>query len=78
MAERMAALLGAEYFPVSSKTGENIELFFRRLAVLCFEMGLAEEVKENISGPGIAQSPRTSSKRSNKLPFEKTKCCLPF
>ena len=45
----MANLLGAEFWPISSKTGENVEQFFRRMTVLAFETGLANEVKESIS-----------------------------
>jgi hypothetical protein len=36
---------------VSSKTGENVELFFRRIAVLTFEMGLASEITEAFTRP---------------------------
>jgi small GTP-binding protein len=49
MGNRMANLLGAEFWAISSKTGENVEHFFRRLTVLAFETGLANEVKESIS-----------------------------
>ena len=49
MGKRMSNLLGAEFWPISSKSGENVESFFRRLAVLAFETGLANEVKETIS-----------------------------
>jgi hypothetical protein len=45
----MANLLDAEYWPVSSKSGENIEVFFRRISCLAFETGLANEVQENLS-----------------------------
>lgn len=49
MGLRMANLLDAEYWPVSSKSGENIEVFFRRISCLAFETGLANEVQENLS-----------------------------
>jgi hypothetical protein len=44
----MAQLLGAEYWPVSSKSGENVEAFFRRISTLAMETNLANEVKEEI------------------------------
>jgi len=49
MGLRMASLLGAEYWPVSSKTGENVEMFFRRISVLALETTLANEASENIA-----------------------------
>lgn len=45
----MANLMEAEYWPVSSKSGENVEIFFRRIASLSLETSLANEMTENIS-----------------------------
>ncbi|CAL8143730.1 unnamed protein product [Orchesella dallaii] len=57
---RMANLMQAEYWPISSKSGENVELFFRRMAALAFEIGLANEVKEGLTSRN-AQLQRESS-----------------
>lgn len=45
----MANLMEAEYWPISSKSGENVEIFFRRIAALALETSLANEVSENIA-----------------------------
>lgn len=40
----MAKALNAEYWPVSSKSGENIDKLFARVAVLTFDDGIKNEL----------------------------------
>ncbi len=65
----MANLLQAEYWPISSKSGENLEWFFRRMAVLSFEIGLANEVKEGLTGRS-----RTMSQASSSVHLQRESC----
>lgn len=44
-ARRVAHGLGAEYWAVSSKTGDNVEALFMRLAALTFNRDVLQEVK---------------------------------
>jgi len=90
----MANLLQAEYWPLSSKSGENIELFFRRISVLAFETSLSNEVQENLSRGSsihIASESRklntsinynytiTRNPNLDKLIFEqRTVCVIPY
>lgn len=59
----MANLLQAEYWPISSKSGENVEIFFRRMAALAFEIGLANEVKEGVTSRNTTNLQRESCKK---------------
>lgn len=43
----MAKAINAEYWPVSSKTGENIDRLFARIAVLTFD----DYAKNELSKP---------------------------
>ncbi|GFS30089.1 ras-related protein Rab-36 [Trichonephila inaurata madagascariensis] len=45
-AKKLANAVGAEYCPVSAKTGENIERLFRRIAVLTFSENILKETTE--------------------------------
>ncbi|GFR31983.1 ras-related protein Rab-36 [Trichonephila clavata] len=45
-AKKLANAIGAEYCPVSAKTGENIERLFRRIAVLTFSENILKETTE--------------------------------
>ncbi|XP_048467447.1 ras-related protein Rab-36 isoform X2 [Rhincodon typus] len=44
---RMATEMQAEYWAVSSKTGENVREFFFRVAALAFEASLLKELERN-------------------------------
>ncbi|GFS70139.1 ras-related protein Rab-34 [Nephila pilipes] len=45
-AMKLANTIGAEYCPVSAKTGENVERLFRRIAVLTFSENILKETNE--------------------------------
>ncbi|PRD23062.1 UNVERIFIED_CONTAM: Rab34 [Trichonephila clavipes] len=45
-AKKLANAIGAEYCPVSAKTGENVERLFRRIAVLTFSENILKETTE--------------------------------
>lgn len=44
-ARRVAQGLGAEYWAVSSKTGDNVEALFLRVAALTFNQAVLQEVQ---------------------------------
>jgi len=79
----MANLLGAEFWPLSSKSGENVENFFRRIAVLAFETNLASDVKEQISRSRAQSSQRSQCKQIIPVAFPRLQvsyvllCSLP-
>ncbi|KAG8195800.1 hypothetical protein JTE90_004804 [Oedothorax gibbosus] len=45
-AKKIANTIGAEYCPVSSKTGENVERLFQRIAALTFSENIVKEVTQ--------------------------------
>ena len=50
-AMKMAKVLGAEYWGVSSKTGENVKEFFFRVAALSFEGTILRELERRQNKP---------------------------
>lgn len=46
----MAQGLGAEYWAVSSKTGDNVESLFLRVAALTFDRSVMEELSSSTRG----------------------------
>lgn len=44
---KTAKRMNAEYWPVSSKTGKNINKLFFRIAALCFEETMRRELERN-------------------------------
>lgn len=77
-AMNMAKSITAEYWPVSSKTGENIDDLFSRIAVLTFDDCIKNEFgtqKKVIVGDNITALTKSTTKRDarNKCGFLKCK-----
>lgn len=75
--------LGAEYWPTSSKTGVNIQEFFKRVVSLVFDINLQKELQAT-EAPAKHIGSGTSSiqvQRENSQFFEKKRkkmqCCNP-
>ncbi|KAK7877174.1 hypothetical protein WMY93_032119 [Mugilogobius chulae] len=67
----------AEFWAVSSKTGENIQGFFFRVAALAFESCVLKDL-ENGTPASIGQGNSIKSHRANLKAAEqdtKTRCC---
>ncbi|GFU28980.1 ras-related protein Rab-34 [Trichonephila clavipes] len=69
-AKKLANAIGAEYCPVSAKTGENVERLFRRIAVLTFSENILKETTETedvkISENFVKFNKTNSKKRKGK------------
>ncbi|XP_054287543.1 ras-related protein Rab-34-like [Macrosteles quadrilineatus] len=75
IAIKTATQLGAEFWPVSARTGENIEEVFRRMAALAYHriLCIEEERKINIMTIGNIDGPR---KLTNKVLKKKKSACI--
>ncbi|XP_054714206.1 ras-related protein Rab-34-like [Uloborus diversus] len=69
-AVKIAKAIGAEYWPVSSKTGENVEALISRIAVLTFSQEITKETEnkiEKVSNSFVKISrPSVSGKKNRK------------
>ncbi|KAL8593561.1 hypothetical protein ACOMHN_058840 [Nucella lapillus] len=76
----VARTLKAEFWPTSSKTGENVQGFFSRVVALIFDLHLQKEL-EAVAAPAKQIGKGTASiqvQRENSLHWEKKKkaqCC---
>ncbi|NWT94700.1 RAB34 protein, partial [Urocynchramus pylzowi] len=75
---KVAQEMQAEYWAVSSLTGENVRDFFFRVAALTFESSVLAELERGGSARSIGDTVRISSKESDlylSTPRKKPKCC---
>ncbi|NXK65511.1 RAB34 protein, partial [Sylvietta virens] len=75
---KVAQEMQAEYWAVSSLTGENVRDFFFRVAALTFENSVLAELERGGSTRRIGDTVRISSKESDlylSTPRKKPKCC---
>ncbi|NXI33228.1 RAB34 protein, partial [Sterrhoptilus dennistouni] len=75
---KVAQEMQAEYWAVSSLTGENVRDFFFRVAALTFENSVLAELERGSSTRRIGDTVRISSKESDlylSTPRKKPKCC---
>ncbi|NXQ24232.1 RAB34 protein, partial [Alaudala cheleensis] len=75
---KVAQEMQAEYWAVSSLTGENVRDFFFRVAALTFESSVLAELERGTSTRRIGDTVRISSKESDlylSTPRKKPKCC---
>ncbi|NXR64227.1 RAB34 protein, partial [Rhadina sibilatrix] len=75
---KVAQEMQAEYWAVSSLTGENVKDFFFRVAALTFEHSVLAELERGSSARRIGDTVRISSKESDlylSTPRKKPKCC---
>ncbi|NXM52396.1 RAB34 protein, partial [Illadopsis cleaveri] len=75
---KVAQEMQAEYWAVSSLTGENVRDFFFRVAALTFENSVLAELERGSSTCRIGDTVRISSKESDlylSTPRKKPKCC---
>uniref|UniRef100_H0Z6X9 RAB34, member RAS onco family n=1 Tax=Taeniopygia guttata TaxID=59729 RepID=H0Z6X9_TAEGU len=75
---KVAQEMQAEYWAVSSLTGENVRDFFFRVAALTFENSVLAELERGSSARRIGDTVRISSKESDlylSTPRRKPKCC---
>ena len=73
-ATRMSQALQAEYWSVSSKSGLNVDNFFRRVAALTFDLSVANEFDETgltskQIGQGLSKCTIFQTRRQSKCPF---------
>jgi hypothetical protein len=73
-ATRMSQALQAEYWSVSSKSGLNVDNFFRRVAALTFDLSVANEFDETgltskQIGQGLSKYLIFQMRRQSKCPF---------
>lgn len=71
-AVNMAKALNAEYWPVSSKNGENIDKLFARVAVLTFDDGIKNELSNQKK---IVVASDILSFKNNKNPSKQHSTC---
>ncbi|XP_041350284.1 ras-related protein Rab-34-like [Gigantopelta aegis] len=75
----IANQLGAEFWAVSSKTGENVRDFFFRAVSLIFDASLLKEVETTTStkqiGNSLIQVQRTNTDLYEQQKKKKLKCC---
>ncbi|XP_067861623.1 ras-related protein Rab-36 [Heptranchias perlo] len=78
---KIATELQAEYWSVSSKTGENVREFFFRVAALAFEASLLKELEKNdlpsarIGEGSTIRMDRTTAEHSGNGTNSTTGCC---
>ncbi|NWW82543.1 RAB34 protein, partial [Climacteris rufus] len=75
---KVAQEMQAEYWAVSSLTGENVKDFFFRVAALTFENSVLAELERGNSTRRIGDTVRISSNESDlylSTPRKKPKCC---
>ncbi|XP_058710432.1 ras-related protein Rab-34 isoform X1 [Poecile atricapillus] len=75
---KVAQEMQAEYWAVSSLTGENVRDFFFRVAALTFESSVVAELERGSNTRRIGDTVRISSKESDlylSMPRKKPKCC---
>ncbi|NXF21590.1 RAB34 protein, partial [Rhodinocichla rosea] len=75
---KVAQEMQAEYWAVSSLTGENVRDFFFRVAALTFESSVLAELERGSGARRIGDTVRISSKDSDlylSTPRKKPKCC---
>ncbi|NXB99783.1 RAB34 protein, partial [Orthonyx spaldingii] len=75
---KVAQEMQAEYWAVSSLTGENVRDFFFRVAALTFENSVLAELERGNNTRRIGDTVRISSKESDlylSTPRKKPKCC---
>ncbi|NXO99104.1 RAB34 protein, partial [Certhia brachydactyla] len=75
---KVAQEMQAEYWAVSSLTGENVRDFFFRVAALTFESSVLAELERGSNTRRIGDTVRISSKESDlylSTPRRKPKCC---
>ncbi|NWW11864.1 RAB34 protein, partial [Oreocharis arfaki] len=75
---KVAQEMQAEYWAVSSLTGENVRDFFFRVAALTFEHSVLAELERGNNTRRIGDTVRISSKESDlylSTPRKKPKCC---
>ncbi|KAL9826334.1 ras-related protein Rab-34 isoform 1-T5 [Geothlypis trichas] len=75
---KVAQEMQAEYWAVSSLTGENVRDFFFRVAALTFESSVLAELERGSGARRIGDTVRISSKESDlylSTPRKKPKCC---
>ncbi|XP_074412852.1 ras-related protein Rab-34 [Zonotrichia albicollis] len=75
---KVAQEMQAEYWAVSSLTGENVRDFFFRVAALTFESSVLAELERGSGARSIGDTVRISSKESDlylSTPRKKPKCC---
>lgn len=78
---QLAEEINAEYWSVSSKSGENVKEFFRRVAAITFEQAILRELESRgarLSSPqigtgGVLRVERKTKEEEEKL--RKSKCC---
>lgn len=69
-ARRVAQGLGAEYWAVSSKTGDNVESLFLRVAALTFDRSVVQE----LSGGGSDRRKQSTVSEYISLLLKEGKC----
>ncbi|NXD92341.1 RAB34 protein, partial [Chaetorhynchus papuensis] len=75
---KVAQEMQAEYWAVSSLTGENVRDFFFRVAALTFENSVLAELERGNNTRRIGDTVRISSNESDlylSTPRKKPKCC---
>ncbi|NXT62462.1 RAB34 protein, partial [Chaetops frenatus] len=75
---KVAQEMQAEYWAVSSLTGENVRDFFFRVAALTFESSVLAELERGYNSRRIGDTVRISNKESDlylSTPRKKPKCC---
>ncbi|NXY21699.1 RAB34 protein, partial [Atrichornis clamosus] len=75
---KVAQEMQAEYWAVSSLTGENVRDFFFRVAALTFESSVLAELERSNNTRRIGDTVRISSNESDlylSTPRKKPKCC---
>jgi len=76
-AVRLAKQLGAEFWCVSSKTGEKVKEFFFRVAALSFEQVILKELEQIEHSPStqISEGKITLSGNNNNNTKKERSCC---
>lgn len=77
---KVAEELNAEYWSVSSKSGENVKEFFRRVAAITFEQAILRELESQDARTGKLQIGsggvlRVEKKKKEEEKQPKSKCC---
>ncbi|XP_065830572.1 ras-related protein Rab-36-like [Oscarella lobularis] len=68
--------MGAEYWPTSSLTGENVESFFTRVAVLGFEKSVLKALEKSEQSKSSSNDLiRITKKSSKRRKLKKSDCC---
>ncbi|XP_007906919.1 ras-related protein Rab-36 [Callorhinchus milii] len=78
---KIASEMQAEYWSMSSKTGENVREFFFRVAALAFEASILKELEKNdvptakIGGGDTIRMDRTTAEHSGNGTNSTINCC---